>query len=147
MPDNTKKVAVAKNTTSSLDLRYEIERLSRLVTYARESLENSLLGTGNTKTLGYRQETLGKNDAGAIQALATSMEKLVSIKMKYDKHLKDEADKLTPDEEKAALVEFFAGLSVPERRTMMRRMVTRHNSMIEGTMYHEVKISIVDKDE
>lgn len=137
-----KKAAVVRNTAASTDLRLEIEKMTKLVVYARECLENELTGG-----LGYKQEALGKSAAKDLQSLATSLEKLTGIRIKYDQHLKNEADKLTPEEEKDALVEFFAGLSVPERRAFLRRLVDRHNSMIVGTSYHEVKINIGTKDE
>ncbi len=133
-----KKAAVVRNTAASADMRTEIDKLTRLVVFARECLENQLVGTGHA----YKQDVLDKNAASSIQALATSLEKLANIRIKYDQHLKKEADNLTPDEEKDALVEFFASMNVADRRVFMRRLVDRHNEMIEGTAYHEVKISI-----
>ena len=141
--NDKKKAAVARNTAASSDLRTEIEKMTRLVVFARESLEKEIVGTG----FGHKQEFLGKSSSKDLQALATSLEKLVAIRIKYDQHLSKEADKLTPDEEKDALVEFFASLDVKERRSFLRRMVDRHNMMIEGTMYHEIKISVAPSDE
>lgn len=135
------KAAVVRNTATSTDLRTEIDKMTRLVVYARECLEKELTGG-----LGYRQEKLGNSTAKDLQSLATSLEKLTGIKIKYDQHLKNEADKLTPEEEQDALVEFFAGLSVPDRRLFLKRLVDRHNSMIVGTMYHEIKINVGTKD-
>jgi hypothetical protein len=137
-----KRAAVVRNTAASTDLRTEIDKMTKLVVYARECLENEL-----TKGLGYKQDMLRTNTAKDLQSLATSLEKLTGIRMKYDQHLKNEADKLTPDEEKDALVEFFAGMTVKDRRTFLRRLVDRHNEMIVGTMYHEVKINVGTKDD
>lgn len=131
------KAAVARNTSASTDLRVEIEKMTRLVVWSRECLEKEL-----NAGLGYRQDNMGKGTARDLQALTTSLEKLTNIKVKYDTHLKNEADNLTPDEEKAALIEFFAALSVKDRRDFIKRLVDRHNEMIVGTMYHEVKTNI-----
>ena len=137
-PVAAKIAATARAENSSTDMRIEIDKLHRLVTYGRECLENSLY----KETLGYKKEHLDKNQAASIQALATSMEKLVNIKMKYDKHLKDEADKLTPEEELDALEEFFAGQDVPERRAFILRLVNRHNALIKGTAFQTVTVNI-----
>ncbi len=137
-----KKAVVARAENSSTDLRFEIEKLNKLVTFGRECLENSLY----KETLGYKKEQLTKDQAASIQALATSMEKLVNVKMKYDKHLKDEADKLTPDEEVDALVEFFAAMEVPERRALIRRLADRHNDMIAGTSFQVIKMNVGTQD-
>lgn len=131
------KAAVARNTSSSTDLRTEIEKMTRLVVWSRECLEKELTGG-----LGYRQDSMGKGTARDLQALTTSLEKLTGIKIKYDTHLKNEADNLTPEEERAALVEFFAGLPVKDRRNFIKVLVDRHNEMIKGTMYHEVRTNI-----
>ena len=139
-----KKIAASRNTAESSDLRAEIEGMTRLVVFSRKALENEIIGTG----LGHKQEFLGKSSAKDLQALSTALEKLVAVKIKYDQHLRKEADKLTPDEEKDALIEFFASISdVTERRTFLRRLVDRHNDMVQGTMYHEIKISVGPVDE
>lgn len=137
MAMDKKKAAVARNTAASSDLRVEIEKMTRLVVFARECLEKEMM-----QGMGYKQETLGKSASKDLQALATSLEKLTGIRIKYDQHLKKEADNLTPEEEQDALIEFFATLSVDSRRKFLRRLVDRHNEMIVGTMYHEVTISI-----
>lgn len=137
MAIDKKKAAVARNTAASSDLRVEIEKMTRLVVFARECLEKEMM-----QGMGYKQETLGKSASKDLQALATSLEKLTGIRIKYDQHLKKEADNLTPEEEQDALIEFFATLSVDSRRKFLRRLVDRHNEMIVGTMYHEVTISI-----
>lgn len=138
MAMDKKKAAVARNTAASADLRTEIEKMTRLVVFARECLEKEMIGTG----LAYKQEALGKSAAKDLQALATSLEKLTGIRIKYDQHLRKEADNLTPEEEQDALIEFFATLDVAARRKFMRRLVDRHNEMIVGTMYHDVTISV-----
>jgi hypothetical protein len=137
-----KKAAVARNTAASTDLRTEIDKMTKLVVFARECLEKQMVGSG----FAYNQDKLGANTSKDLQALSTSLEKLINVRVKYDTHLKNEADKLSPDEEKDALVEFFAGMSVTDRRLFLRRLVDRHNEMIVGTMYHEVKINIGNKD-
>lgn len=133
-----KQAAVVRNTAASTDLRFELDKLIKLIVFAREPLENQIVGTG----LAYKQQSLGKESAASIQALATSLEKAVNCKIKYDQHLKKEADNLTPEEEQIALIEFFAGLEVTDRRKFLRRLVDRHNALIAGTMAHEVTISI-----
>lgn len=133
-----RQAAIVRNTAASTDLRVELDRLIKLIVFARESLEGQILGTG----LAYKQKALGKEDATSIQALATSLEKAVNCKIKYDQHLKKEADALTPEEEKEALIEFFAGLEVPDRRRFLRKLVDRHNDLVSGTMSHEITISV-----
>ena len=128
---------IKRNEAASLDLRVEIDSLSRLVTFARESMQNELMSG-----MGYKQQGLRKETAKDLQALSTSLEKLVAMKIKLDQHLDKEADKLTPEQEKDALLEFFAGLTVTDRRIMVRRMVDRHNKLIVGTSYHPIKVSI-----
>lgn len=142
MTIDKKKAAVARNTAASTDLRHEIEEMTRLVVYARECMKNELMGGAFAHT----QEMLKKNVAKDLQALATSVEKLVGIKIKYDSHLKNEADKLTPEEEQDALVEFFASLTVSDRRAFIRRLVDRHNNMVVGTSYHPIKINVGERD-
>jgi hypothetical protein len=137
---NEKQSALSKHRFASADLRYEIEALHKVVTFARETLESSL--TGANGSMGYKKLTLSRDDAASVQALATSLEKLVNMKMKYDKYLRDRDEELSPDEEDVVLVEFFAGKTVPERRKFLRRLVNRHNSLIKGSASKEVTISI-----
>lgn len=139
---NEKQAALSKHNHSTVDLRHEIEALYKVVKFARETLERSL--TGESGSMGYKKLSLSRDDAASIQALATAMEKLVNMKMKYDKHLKDRAEDLSPEEEDAALIEFFAGKETPERRKFLRRLVNRHNALIRGSAAKEVTISIAN---
>jgi stress response protein YsnF len=140
---NEKQAVLSKHNHSTIDLRYEIDSLHRVVKFARETLEKSLTGSEGS-SMGYKKLMLSRDDAASIQALATALEKLVNMKMKYDKHLKDKADELSPEEEDVALIEFFAGKEVPQRRKMLRKMVNRHNALIEGSAAKEVTISIAN---
>lgn len=131
-----KKRTLARHAAASIDLGVEQGEYIRLVKWARECLENSLTGG-----LGYKKEMLSKDDVAALSGIGISLERAISAKIKYDKHIKSFTDTMTPAEERAAIEEFVAGLGDMDRYTLLQKMLLRHNELMGGN--NQMKLSPV----
>jgi hypothetical protein len=120
-----KKRTLARHAASSLDLAVELGEYLRLVKWMRECLESNLTGG-----VGYKKEGLSKDDVSALSNIGISLERAVSARIKYDKHIKSFTDQMTPAEERAAIEEFVAGLEDMERYNLLKKMFDRHNDLM-----------------
>jgi hypothetical protein len=95
----------------------ELDQLIKLVSWARESLQNELY-TG----MGYRKEALGESDLRKLKDLTTTVNSAVEAKIKWDKSQKSLADSMTPEEERAAVVAYIKSLDLEQYREFMVRV-------------------------
>ena len=122
-----KKRTLARHSAASIDLGHEQNEYIRLVKWARECLESSLTGG-----LGYKKEGLSKDDVAALAQIGISMERAVSAKIKYEKHIREFTEQMTPAEERDAIEEFVMGLDDETRYDLLKKMFDRHNVLSGG---------------
>lgn len=129
-----KNRTLARHSAQSLDLAAQLDSYIKLVAWARECLESNLTGG-----MGYKKDGLSKDDANALSAVGISLERAVSTKIKYDKHVKTLTEQMTKVEELAAVEEYIAGLDDEVRYDLLYRAVNRHNDLLGGKRKSSLK--------
>lgn len=95
----------------------ELERLVKLVSWARECLENEF-----QSGLGYKQMTLAKGDLTKLKDLASTMNSAVDAKIRFDKASKQLAESMTPEEEFESVMTYLRSLSLDKMRDAIQRL-------------------------
>lgn len=98
-------------------LQDELDRLIKMYTWARESLENEMFSG-----MGYKKLTLGEKDIKKLKELTVGINNLVESKIKYDKAQKQLAASMTPAEERDAVIKYIVSLP-GEARHELRAML------------------------
>lgn len=93
-PDEVREAKRAAYQAAVTRLGDELDKMARMITFAREALENELFSG-----MGYKQMGIASADVQKISTLSTALERAVSAKIRYDKAAKDMADSMTPEEE------------------------------------------------
>lgn len=107
-----KETAVKERDWRVTRLGDELDKLIKLITWARECLDNELMGGMGHKKLG-----IGDKDIRKIKDLAATMNSAVEAKIRFDKAQKQLADTMTPEEEFDAVVAYIKSL---DHATMLR---------------------------
>lgn len=95
----------------------ELDKLIKLVTWARESVEAELFSG-----LGYKKEGLLDKDLKKIKDLSATWNSVVEAKIRFDKAAKQMADSMTPEEERSAVIAYLKSLAWPERNSILQLM-------------------------
>ena len=109
----------------STDILLELNKYLQLAQHARECLENSF-----DQGMGHKQDGLSELDIKGLSHLSIALDRIVTSKIKFDKHMKSFAEQMTPDEELAAIEEHVIGLEQDKRTTFLRKLIKRHNAML-----------------
>lgn len=96
----------------------EIERMIKLVSWARECLENELIGTG----LGYKKMGISEKDVQKLKNLTAAVEQAANTKIRYDKAAKELAASMTPEEEYEAVWAYCLALPIEKKKYIRDRL-------------------------
>ena len=102
--------AVEQLRASVVRLQDELDGLLRMAAFQRKAMENEMMDG-----LGYKQMATSAGVLEKFKSLSMTTEKLVDVKIRLDKSLKLMADKMTPEEEKSAVMAYLKTLSVGDR--------------------------------
>lgn len=94
-------------------IEQELDSMIRMFAFARESLENEMLSG-----LGFKQHGLQDTFPKKLKELTLGMNSLVETKIKWDKAKKQLGEQLTPEEERAACVQYILSLTDNERHLL-----------------------------
>ena len=97
----------------------ELDQLIKLVSWARESLQNELY-----EGMGYKKLGISEKDLRRLKDLTTTVNSAVEAKIRYDKAQKGLADTMTPEEERAAVIAYVKSLE-PEEYTELLGQIKR----------------------
>ena len=95
----------------------ELDQLIKLVSWARESLQNELYSG-----MGYRKEALVESDLRKLKDLTTTVNSAVEAKIKWDKAQKSLAEAMTPEEERSAVIAYIKSLDLEKYKELMGRV-------------------------
>lgn len=121
----SKARTLAAADAKSAELSVEIDKYIKLCQWCRECLENSL-----RKGMGHKKDGLTKDDVAALRDIGISIDRAISGKIKYDKHVSKLADELSEDEQETAIIEWVCSREPTQRRKILKICVTRHNNMM-----------------
>lgn len=111
--------ARAKDAQEKLVVRLEdeLEKLIKMVSFARDALNNELFSG-----MGYKGEAVSEKDLKKLKELTISMNSLIDSKIRYDKARKQLAASMTPEEEMSAVVTYIKSLDVDAYKRFRNRL-------------------------
>lgn len=118
---------IAKFDGQVVRLEDELERMIKLVSMQRTALENQLFGG-----LAYKQQAADASGIRMLKDLTAAYNSLTDSKVRLEKTAKDRASKMTPDEEKEAVITYLKALPAGERTSLIQRVVIWHNAQKHG---------------
>lgn len=121
-PEELRKKALALHDARVVRLGDELEEFIKLLAHYREALTNETFEGMGYKTLAAPKAMLDK-----LQVLGQLMDKAVSSKIKFDKAARDMVANMTPEEERAAVMEYVRSLPEGERGDVLIDLVRHHN--------------------
>lgn len=89
----------------------ELESLTKIVTRMRVQFEREVADW--EKTGNFRTELIK-----IARELTTTMEALLSLRIRFDKAQKELADEMTPEQERAAVIAYLRSLNAEERKSI-----------------------------
>lgn len=114
---------LAKFNSTAVDLAVELDEILKVLRFQRQALTNKM-----TEGFGYKQFELKAEDAKAATTLTLSYQKAVDAKVKLDKHLKDRAEELTPEQELESVALYIKTLPSTDRRKLLIEALAYHNA-------------------
>jgi hypothetical protein len=122
-PDELREKALAKFDARSVRLIDEIEAMLKLLVFQREALQNNLFSG-----LGYKQDSVDLKTVAASKELTLAYTRMVEAQIKLDKHLKQVADLMTPEEEREAVKKYILSLPVKEAGDLLQIIIKKHDA-------------------
>lgn len=98
----------------------ELDQLIKLVSWARESLQNELMDG-----LGYKKLGMSDTDLRKLKDLTATVNSAVESKIRYDKAQKGLAESMTPEEERAAVIAYVKSLEPDDYTELMSHLVRK----------------------
>lgn len=114
-PDDLREKAKAQAKHLVQRLQDELDEMIKIAAHMREAYHNELMDGLGYKKMGVTPEMVRKG-----KELATMFDTLTSAKIRFDKSLKQLAETMTPEEERAAVKTYIRSLSVEDRHTLMK---------------------------
>jgi hypothetical protein len=133
--EELREKALAKFDARSVRLIDELEEMLKLLVFQREALKNSAF-----EGLGYKQKTLDINQVRASKELSFAYTRMVEAQIKLDKHLKQVAEMMTPEEERDAVKKYVASLSTADSCALLSEMVSAHNRKLPKNVFNPLRI-------
>lgn len=96
-------------------LQDELDRMIKMFAHAREAVNNEMMDG-----LGYKKMGLSEKDMKKLVSLADLAASVVATKIRFDKALKDMANRMTPAEEKAAVIAYIKSCEAQDRGEIIR---------------------------
>jgi|JI10StandDraft_1071094.scaffolds.fasta_scaffold199377_2 maleate cis-trans isomerase len=121
--EKARKESLARMFTSSADLQAELDRLVQILRYQIDCLSNELV-----QGQGYKQNELDNDIVNKVSKITTAFEKAVGSKVRLDKHLKDKAEEMSPEEEQESVIDYLKRLESPIRRKILINLLEYHNA-------------------
>lgn len=100
---------------SVVRLQDELDGLLRMASFQRKALETEMMDG-----MGYKQMATSAGVLDKFKSLAMTTEKLVDVKIRLDKSLKLMAEKMTPEEERAAVMAYLKTLDLTARKEFLK---------------------------
>lgn len=101
---------------SSVDLAEELTAIVKAVKYLRAGIENDMVS----------EDADRKSLVKAVADLTIAYSKAVDAKVKLEKHLKQEAEDLTEEQQIEAIVGFVKELTPKKRRLVVQELLDYH---------------------
>ncbi len=95
----------------------ELDKLLKLITWARECIENELTEGMGTKKMGLTDKDIRK-----IKDLSATMNSAVEAKIRFDKAQKQLAESMTPEEEFAAVAAYIKTLDRGQKQCLLNQV-------------------------
>lgn len=130
-PEQIRKETLAKLLSSSVSLQNELEDLLKILRFQRETLTNEMVSG-----MAYRQQDLSESLVTKTSKLTLAYEKALSAKIRLDKHLKDAAAEMTPDEELESVKKYIIDLDSMVRRGVIIDLLNYHNTNVTNTAWY-----------
>jgi hypothetical protein len=127
-PDEHREKRTKRYGLETVQLQTELDHLIKILKFQREALENEMM-----EGMGYKQVGANSDIINKLKSLTLAFEKATTSKIKFDTHLKVLAERMTPEEELAAVREFIRALPNAERGIMLKELVAWHNVRMEGS--------------
>jgi hypothetical protein len=121
-PDELREKALAKFDARSVRLVDEIEAMLKLLVFQREALQNNLFSG-----LGYKQDSVDLKTVAASKELTLAYTRMVEAQIKLDKHLKQVAELMTPEEEKEAVKKYVNSLDKDTAGRLIEKLIEMYN--------------------
>lgn len=131
-PDELREKAKAQAKYLVQRLQDELDEMIKIAAHMREAYNNELMDGLGYKKLGVSAEMVRKG-----KELATMFDTLTSAKIRFDKSLKQLAETMSPEEEKAAVKTYIRSLSVEDRKNLVkdiRDWMRKRNEDISATL-------------
>jgi hypothetical protein len=101
-------------------LQDELDRMIKMFSACRESLENEML-----EGMGYKNLALTPVVLKKAKELAAMMGSVVEAKIRFDKAQKQLTESMTPDEERKAVLSYIDSLTPEDRQALMTEVQRR----------------------
>lgn len=124
--EELRKDALARNDARGIRIMDELEEMLRLCRFQREALKNEC-----TDGFGYKQLAADLKTVQKTEKLALAYTRLTDAQIKLNKHLKDIADVMTPEEEKSAVRKYIQAMSQMDRGVFISDLIKWHNDRSE----------------
>lgn len=121
-PDERRKAFIAEWDHKVVRLEDELQNMVKLVAMQLDTLKKSITGG-----FAYKQEAISLSDLKALKELTAAMNSLTDSKIRLDKTAKDRAEKMTPEEERAAVYAYLRALPHTDRGEFLRQALIYHN--------------------
>lgn len=93
----------------------ELDKLLKLITWARECLDNELM-----EGLGHKKLGISDKDLRKIKDLAATMNSAVEAKIRFDKAQKQLSESMTPEEEYSAVFQYLKTLDWQKKQDLLK---------------------------
>ena len=113
--------AIKQHEKMVVRLGDELDGLLKLVSHQREGLQAEMMDGMGYKKLGADMGVLRK-----LKELSAMFGHLTDAKIRYDKSMKQLADTMTPDEERAAVKGYIQSLEKADRGRFLTELVRWH---------------------
>lgn len=138
-PEEKRRDFISKYDNLVIRLEDELEAMIKLAAMQREALKNEMFSG-----MAYKQQAADAKGIKALKDLTAAYNSLTDSKVRLDKTAKERAAKMTPDEEREAVVTYIKSLPATERTQLLRRLSGWHNA--QATANHQMKVDIAGDD-
>lgn len=124
--DVLRREAIARNDARGARVMDELEEMLKLCRFQREALKNEC-----ADAFGYKQLAADLKTVQKTEKLALAYTRLTDAQIKLNKHLKEVAEIMTPEEELDAVRKYIQAMPQLERGLLLHRLITYHNDRAE----------------
>lgn len=132
--DELRANAVERHVSTGTRLQDELDKMVKLLQWARTCLENEL-----QSGMGYKQLAISDKDLRKLKDLAASMNSAVEAKIKLSKSEKALAENMTPEEEYSAVWVYLRSLSIDKLMNMWTNIRRARGQEVRNWMLGQIE--------